>query len=202
MLLICNFLCSIKVAFVGFVTATVFLRTRLHPTNEQFGNEYLSCLFFGLVHMMFNGFSELPLMISRLPVFYKQRDNSFHPAWSWSIASWLLRVPYSVLEAVVWTCVVYYSVGLAPSPGRLVISSNVNIFLNFLLIFFSFVVLQNLCSLRFFRYMLLLFSVHQMALGLFRMMASLARDMVIANTFGSAAILIVFLLGGFVIPKG
>ncbi|XP_019100821.1 PREDICTED: ABC transporter G family member 31 [Camelina sativa] len=160
-----------QVAFVGFVTATVFLRTRLHPTNEQFGNEYLSCLFFGLVHMMFNGFSELPLMISRLPVFYKQRDNSFHPAWSWSIASWLLRVPYSILEAVVWTCVVYYSVGLAPSPGR------------------------------FFRYMLLLFSVHQMALGLFRMMASLARDMVIANTFGSAAILIVFLLGGFVIPK-
>ncbi|XP_010414331.1 PREDICTED: ABC transporter G family member 31 [Camelina sativa] len=160
-----------QVAFVGFVTATVFLRTRLHPTSEQFGNEYLSCLFFGLVHMMFNGFSELPLMISRLPVFYKQRDNSFHPAWSWSIASWLLRVPYSVLEAVVWTCVVYYSVGLAPSPGR------------------------------FFRYMLLLFSVHQMALGLFRMMASLARDMVIANTFGSAAILIVFLLGGFVIPK-
>ncbi|KAF3546420.1 hypothetical protein DY000_02002623 [Brassica cretica] len=160
-----------QVAFVGFVTATMFLRTRLHSTNEAYGNEYLSCLFYGLVHMMFNGFSELPLMISRLPVFYKQRDNSFHPAWSWSIASWLLRVPYSVLESVVWTCVVYYSVGLAPSPGR------------------------------FFRYMLLLFSVHQMALGLFRMMASLARDMVIANTFGSAAILAVFLLGGFVIPK-
>lgn len=112
---------SIKVAFVGFVTATVFLRTRLHPTSEAYGSEYLSCLFFGLVHMMFNGFSELPLMISRLPVFYKQRDNSFHPAWSWSIASWILRVPYSVLEAAVWTCVVYYSVGLAPSPGRLVI---------------------------------------------------------------------------------
>ncbi|KAF8113532.1 hypothetical protein N665_0049s0047 [Sinapis alba] len=160
-----------QVAFVGFVTATVFLRTRLHPTNEAYGNEYLSCLFFGLVHMMFNGFSELPLMISRLPVFYKQRDNSFHPAWSWSIASWILRVPYSILEAVVWTCVVYYSVGLAPSAGR------------------------------FFRYMLLLFSVHQMALGLFRMLASVARDMVIANTFGSASILAVFLLGGFVIPK-
>ncbi|KAG5404800.1 hypothetical protein IGI04_010919 [Brassica rapa subsp. trilocularis] len=160
-----------QVAFVGFVTATMFLRTRLHSTNEAYGNEYLSCLFYGLVHMMFNGFSELPLMISRLPVFYKQRDNSFHPAWSWSIASWLLRVPYSVLESVVWTSVVYYSVGLAPSPGR------------------------------FFRYMLLLFSVHQMALGLFRMMASIARDMVIANTFGSAAILAVFLLGGFVIPK-
>lgn len=41
-----------------------------------------------------------------------------------------------------------------------------------------------------------------MALGLFRMMASIARDMVIANTFGSAALLAVFLLGGFIIPKG
>lgn len=50
--------------------------------------------------------------------------------------------------------------------------------------------------------MLLIFSVHQMALGLFRMMASIARDMVIANTFGSAALLIIFLLGGFIIPKG
>lgn len=160
-----------QVAFVGFVTCTMFLRTRIHPVDEIEGNLYLACLFFGLVHMMFNGFSELPLMISRLPVFYKQRDNLFHPAWAWSICSWLLRVPYSIIESVVWSCVVYYTVGFAPGAGR------------------------------FFRFMLLLFSVHQMALGLFRMMASLARDMVIANTFGSAALLIIFLLGGFIIPK-
>lgn len=160
-----------QVAFVGFVTCTMFLRTRIHPTDEMNGNLYLSCLFFGLIHMMFNGFSELPLMISRLPVFYKQRDNLFHPSWAWSISSWILRVPYSVLEAVVWSCVVYYTVGFAPSFGR------------------------------FLRFMFLLFSVHQMAIGLFRVMAAIARDMVIANTFGSAALLIIFLLGGFIIPK-
>ncbi|CAM8992214.1 unnamed protein product [Rhodiola kirilowii] len=161
-----------QVAFVGFITCTVFLRTRLHPTDEANANLYLSALFFGLVHMMFNGISELSIMISRLPVFYKQRDNYFHPAWSWAISSWILRLPYSVLEAVIWSCVVYYSVGLAPSAGR------------------------------FFRYMLLLFAIHQMALGLFRMMASLARDIIIANTFGSAALFIIFLMGGFIIPKG
>ena len=110
-----------QVAFVGVVTCTMFLRTRLHPTDEINGNLYLSCLFFGLVHMLFNGFSELPLMISRLPVFYKQRDNLFHPAWSWSITSWMLRVPYSIIEAVVWTCVVYYTVGFAPSAWRYLI---------------------------------------------------------------------------------
>ncbi|KAG2673155.1 hypothetical protein I3760_13G076600 [Carya illinoinensis] len=159
-----------QVAFVGFVTCTMFFRTRVHPTDEKNGNLYLSCLFYGLVHMMFNGFSELSLMIARLPVFYKQRDNLFHPASAWSLTSWILRLPYSILEAVVWSCVVYYTVGFAPGAGR------------------------------FFRFMFLLFSVHQMALGLFRMMASIARDMVLANTFGSAAILVVFLLGGFIIP--
>ena len=107
-----------KVAFVGFITCTMYLRTRMHPTNELNGSLYLSCLFYGLVHMMFNGFSELPLMISRLPVFYKQRDNLFHPAWAWSIASWILRVPYSIIESVVWSCVVYFSVGFAPGAGR------------------------------------------------------------------------------------
>ncbi|KAM7522073.1 hypothetical protein LguiA_011975 [Lonicera macranthoides] len=161
-----------QVAFVGFVTCTMFLRTRIHPTDVLNGNLYLACLFFGLVHMMFNGFSELPLMIFRLPVFYKQRDNYFYPAWAWSVSSWILRVPYSVIEAIVWSCIVYYTVGFAPSAGR------------------------------FFRYMFLLFSVHQMALGLFRAMAAIARDIIIANTFGSAALLVIFLLGGFIMPKG
>ncbi|XP_020533622.1 ABC transporter G family member 31 isoform X2 [Jatropha curcas] len=162
---------TFQVFFIGCITCTVFLRTRLHPTDELNGNLYLSCLFFGLVHMMFNGFSELSLLIFRLPVFYKQRDNLFHPGWSWSLSSFILRIPYSAVEAFVWSCVVYYTVGFAPSVGR------------------------------FFRFLFLLFTVHQMALGLFRMMASIARDMVIANTFGSASLLIIFLLGGFIIPK-
>lgn len=41
-----------------------------------------------------------------------------------------------------------------------------------------------------------------MSLGLFRMMAALAREMIVANTFGSAALFIIFMLGGFIIPKG
>ncbi|KAK8697785.1 hypothetical protein V6N13_113922 [Hibiscus sabdariffa] len=162
---------TLQVAFVAFITGTIFLRTRIHPTDEINGNLYISALFFGVVHMMFNGFSELPLMIIRLPVFYKQRDNLFHPAWIWSVVSFILRLPYSVVEAVVWSCVVYYTIGFAPSVGR------------------------------FFRFMFVKFVVHQTAIGLFRMLAAVARDIVIANTFGSAAILVVLLLGGFLVPK-
>ncbi|KAK1312861.1 ABC transporter G family member 31 [Acorus calamus] len=160
-----------QVAFVGVVTSTLFLRTRLHPTDEVNGNLYLGCLFYSLAHMMYNGFSELPITISRLPVFFKQRNNFFHPAWAFSIPSWILRIPYSLIEAVIWSCVVYYTVGFAPSAGS------------------------------FFRFMFLLFAIHQMALGLFRMIAAVARDMIIANTFGSVAIMVFFLLGGFILPK-
>ncbi|CAI0544500.1 unnamed protein product, partial [Linum tenue] len=163
---------TVQVTLVGFVTCTMFTRARLHPVDEINGNLYIACLFFGLVHLQFNGFAELPLLIGRLPVFYKQRDNLFHPAWAWSLASFVVRVPYSIIEAVMWTVVVYYSVGFAPSVGR------------------------------FFRFMFLLFWMHQAAMSIFRTMAAVARDPVIANTFASAALLIVFLSGGFIIPKG
>ncbi|KAK8562398.1 hypothetical protein V6N12_010479 [Hibiscus sabdariffa] len=151
---------TLQVAFMAFITGTIFLRTRIHPTDEINGNLYISALFFGVVHMMFNGFSELPLMIIRLPVFYKQRDNLFHPAWIWSVVSFILRLPYSVVEALF---------GHALCTTQLVLP--------------------------------LLLGVHQMAIGLFRMLAAVARDIVIANTFGSSAILLILLLGGFLVPK-
>lgn len=113
-----NFLVLLKVAFVGFVTCTIFIRSRLHPTDENNGILYNSALFYGLVHMLFNGFSELSLMISRLPVFYKQRGNLFYPSWAWSLSTWILGVPYSFVEAFIWTVVTYYTIGFAPAPGR------------------------------------------------------------------------------------
>ena len=41
-----------------------------------------------------------------------------------------------------------------------------------------------------------------MALGLFRFMAAIGRDMIVANTFGSFAILAVLVLGGFILSRG
>ncbi|KAG4187587.1 hypothetical protein ERO13_A08G105900v2 [Gossypium hirsutum] len=65
---------------------------------------------------------------------------------------------------------------------------------------FIYIVGFALSAGRFFRFTFTQFVLHPMAISLFRMLASLARDLVVANTFGSASL--VFLLGGFVIPKG
>ncbi|GAB2274463.1 ABC transporter G member 31 [Dionaea muscipula] len=160
-----------QVASVALVTSTAFIRTRIHPSNETYGDLYLCCLFFGLIHMLYNGYSELSLMIFRLPVFYKQRDNCLYPAWSWSFCSWLLRIPYSVLEAIVWSVVVYYIVGFAPAPGR----------------FFGFIFVH--------------FALHQLALGLFQVVGTFTRNIVVANSFSSAVLLTIICLSGFILPK-
>ncbi|KAL5225223.1 hypothetical protein ABZP36_011862 [Zizania latifolia] len=109
-----------------------------------------------------------------------------------------------VTTAVVWSCVVYYTVGFTPTVDRY--TKDMYPFdqqVELATVFFALdhvITTHTMC--RFFRFMLLLFSVHQMALGLFRMMGAIARDMTIANTFGSSALLAILLLGGFIVPKG
>lgn len=55
---------------------------------------------------------------------------------------------------------------------------------------------------RFFRQFLMLFFLHQMSLGLFRFLASLGRTLIIANTWGTFSLLVVFVLGGFIVSRG
>ena len=55
---------------------------------------------------------------------------------------------------------------------------------------------------RFFKQLLLLFLTQQMAAGIFRLIAGVCRTMIIANTGGALVLFLVFLLGGFIIPRG
>ncbi|KAI4352600.1 hypothetical protein L6164_006836 [Bauhinia variegata] len=54
---------------------------------------------------------------------------------------------------------------------------------------------------RFFRQLLALFGVHQMAISLFRFIAAIGRVQIVANTIGSFVLLVIFILGGFIIAK-
>ncbi|XP_020518878.1 ABC transporter G family member 31 isoform X3 [Amborella trichopoda] len=191
------------VAFVGLITCTMYLQTRNHANDEINGNLYLSCLFFGLLHMIFNAFSETSMLISRLPVFYKQRDNLFYPAWAFSIPSWILRIPFSIIQALIWSCIVYYSVGFAPDCGRYSLEfqllSSVSMYL---FPYFFYFVSELTILLRFFRFVFLYFSVHQMALGLFVLLAALAQDMIAVSSYAAFSNLLMILLGGFILPRG
>ncbi|KAL3650719.1 transcription factor [Castilleja foliolosa] len=156
---------------ISFIAMTLFFRTEMSKNTVGDGGVYTGALFFGVVVVMFNGMSELPMTIYKLPVFYKQRDMNFFPAWVYGLPSWILKIPMTLIEVAVWTFLTYYVIGFDPNISRLAK-----------------------------QYLLLLF-VHQEALALFRFIGAAGRDMVVANTFGLFALLLLFALGGFVLSR-
>lgn len=103
---------------MALITMTVFLRTKMHKDSPTDGQIFMGALFFTTVMILFNGFSELALTILKLPVFYKQRDLLFFPAWAYAMPTWILRIPVTLLETGVWVAMTYYVIGYDSNAGR------------------------------------------------------------------------------------
>ncbi|XP_008786438.3 ABC transporter G family member 45-like [Phoenix dactylifera] len=162
---------AIQIGLLAVVTMTVFFRTEMNHHSIADGNRYMGAVFSGVVIVMFNGMTELTIMIRRLPIFYKQRAQLYLPGWALLSSITVLSLPISFLETGLWTCLTYYVIGFAPS------------------------------AIRFFQQFLAFFCVHQMSLGLFRFIAVIGRTQIMANTLGTATLIAVYILGGFVISK-
>ncbi|XP_050380227.1 pleiotropic drug resistance protein 3-like isoform X2 [Argentina anserina] len=161
---------SAQLVVIGLVTMTMFLRTWM-KADEIHAKYYMSSLFYALLRLLVNGTAEISMTASRLAVFYKQRDFYFYPAWAYTIPTAVLKIPFSFLDAFLWTALTYYGIGYSPEPER------------------------------FFKQFILLFLVHQVAISLFRLVASLVRNPSVAATVGLFSLIVIFLFGGFIIPK-
>ncbi|KAK7271149.1 hypothetical protein RJT34_26804 [Clitoria ternatea] len=160
-----------QLAVTAVIAMTVFLRTEMHRDSVDNGGVYTGALFFSIVMVLFNGMPDISMTIGKLPIFYKQRDHLFYPAWAYAIPSWILKIPITLVEVLVWISMTYYVIGFDPNVGR------------------------------FFKQYLLLLLLGQMASGLFRAIAAMGRNMIIANTFGSFAIVTLLTLGGFILSR-
>ncbi|KAM0906391.1 hypothetical protein ACQ4PT_016810 [Festuca glaucescens] len=160
---------AVQLLVMTTIVMTLFLRTNMHHRTVNDGTVYLGALFFFIVAHMFNGFSELALATIKLPVFFKQRDYLFFPAWAYAIPTWILKIPISCVEVAITVFLGYYVIGFDPDVGRL------------------------------FKQYLLLLLVNQMAAALFRFIAALGRTMVVANTLASFALLVLLVMSGFVL---
>ncbi|XVE75536.1 hypothetical protein DITRI_Ditri12bG0101500 [Diplodiscus trichospermus] len=160
-----------QITIMSVIAFTVFFRTTMKAGHISDGVKFYGALFFSLINVMFNGMAELAMTIFRLPVFFKQRDFMFYPAWAFALPIWVLRIPLSLLESGIWIILTYYPIGFAPAASR------------------------------FFRQFLAFFGIHQVALSLFRFIAAVGRTQVVASTLGTFTLLLVFVLGGFVVAK-
>ncbi|XWS76714.1 hypothetical protein CRYUN_Cryun01aG0201500 [Craigia yunnanensis] len=161
---------SAQLVVIALITMTIFIRTRM-KLDMVHASYYMGSLFYALIRLMTTGIAELALTVSRLSVFYNQRDFYFYPAWAYSIPAAILKIPFSLLDAFLWTALTYYVIGYSPEPER------------------------------FFRQLLLLFLVHQVAVSLFRLIASVVRDPPFAANFSLFTLLVIFLFSGFIIPR-
>ncbi|XP_044946360.1 ABC transporter G family member 41-like isoform X2 [Hordeum vulgare subsp. vulgare] len=161
---------SIQLGLIAAITGTVFLRTHM-GVDRIHANYYMSSLFYALLLLMVNGFPELAMAINRLPVFYKQRDDYFYPAWAYAIPSFILKIPVSLVESVAWTSISYYLIGYTPEASR------------------------------FFSQLLILFLIHTVTLSKFRCVASYCQTMVVASICGTLTFIVMLLFGGFIIPR-
>ena len=81
-------------------------------------NAYLGSLYYRLLTNMFNGFAELAMTVIGIPVFFKQWDLRFHPAWDFTIPTVFLGIPFSFLDSGVWVVINYYTTGFSPEASR------------------------------------------------------------------------------------
>lgn len=112
------------------------------------------------------------MTIWKLPVFYKQRDLLFFPAWAYAIPTWILKVPISCIEVAVWVLLTYFVIGFDPDVGRL------------------------------FKQYLLFLLVNQMASALFRFISAACRNAILTGIYGAFALALLFVLGGVVLSRG
>ncbi|XP_043701566.1 pleiotropic drug resistance protein 3-like isoform X1 [Telopea speciosissima] len=161
---------SVQLTIIASITMTLFLRTRM-SVDLQHANYYMSSLFFGLMVVMADGYPELSMTVSRLSVFYKQRESCFYPAWAYAIPAAILKIPLSVIASLIWSALTYYVIGYSPEFTR------------------------------FLRQFILLFAVHLMSISMFRFVASLSKTHVAAMASGVMTWLVLLLFSGFIIPQ-
>ncbi|KAJ1273641.1 hypothetical protein BS78_05G000200 [Paspalum vaginatum] len=161
---------TVQLGLLSVITGTVFLRTHM-GVDRVHANYYMGALFYALILLMVNGFPELAMAVSRLPVFYKQRDYYFYPAWAYAVPAFILKVPLSLVESIAWTSLSYFLIGYTTEASR------------------------------FFRHLLILFLIHTGALSMFRCVASYCQTMVAGSVGGTMSFMVILLFGGFIIPR-
>ncbi|OVA16670.1 ABC transporter-like [Macleaya cordata] len=159
-----------QLVIIAFIMMSVFLSKRMKMDVVD-ADHHMGALFYALTRFAIGSTAELPATASRLSVFYKERNFKFYPPWAYSIPTYLAKVPFSLVECLIWTSLTYHGIGYSPEVQK------------------------------FFYQFLLFFALQQAITSLFRFIASVCQTDVAATTSASLSLLMMLLYGGFIIPQ-
>lgn len=112
-----NVIHLLQFVFMAFCVGTLFLQEPKETINDA--NLFMGVAFFSVMYCLTSSFPDAAVLIQRLPVFYKQRDAHFYPAFCWALPQVVLRAPWSFAECWIWTLMVYFMVGFYTGPQLL-----------------------------------------------------------------------------------
>ncbi|KAI5071150.1 hypothetical protein GOP47_0013401 [Adiantum capillus-veneris] len=162
-----------QLAFISTIAMTVFFRTKLSANSVEGGfYTWVRSFMDCLLSCSLEWLRWLWSLIGFLS--FTKKDTSFfilHGHFQVSVPAVMIRMPLSALESLIWVCFTYFVIGFAPEAHR------------------------------FFQQILLLFCTSQMALGMFRLLGAVGRSLVIASSFGTFALMVLFLMGGFLVAR-
>jgi ABC-type multidrug transport system ATPase subunit len=160
-----------QTCLVGAMATTLFLKVNYTKSTFQDGQVYLGLLFFCAMTAMWNVFAEMGTMCFSLPVFFKQRSMQLYPAWAFTLPAAVMRLPFSLLDATLFSCIMYFPTGLALQPSKF-------------FIFWTFHILFS-----------------QVGVTMFRFVGALGRTFEVANSYGNLVVILQMILSGFVMSK-
>ncbi|CAM0879339.1 unnamed protein product [Alopecurus aequalis] len=162
---------GLQMTVLALVTSTIFFRTNMNHESVLDANKYMGALLMAVMIVNFNGMIEIAMTIKRLPTFYKQRDLLALPGWALLSPAFLISIPMSLVQTGLWTSLTYYMIGYGPS------------------------------FIRFMKHFLVLFAMHQMSMGMCRLLATVGKTQIRANMLSTASLVAIYIFGGVVISK-
>ncbi|KAK9829450.1 hypothetical protein WJX72_005937 [[Myrmecia] bisecta] len=158
----------IQVAVMALIIGSLFagLAHTASVARSYFGVSFLSVMFLAMGAM-----PQLSIGFFTKGVFFKQRNARFFQPASYTFAQYVTQLPFALLEAVVYSIIVYFLVGYYRAAGY----------------YFLF-------------YFIILSAMLVMA-SLMRLLASVMPSMVIANAAGGLMILLLVITSGYTITR-
>jgi ABC-type multidrug transport system ATPase subunit len=157
-----------QVTIVGIIVSTLF--TNLDPSDTQTMGGFL---FFASLQCSLSGMSLIPVVFAQKAVYYKQYQASFFPSLSFVLSQSFVLLPLQILEAILFSLITYFSVGMSLDDGGGQ--------------FFLFVLTILLFGI----------SVSQ----IFRLVASLTAEPTSAQPICGVILVVMVLFSGYIIPK-
>lgn len=153
---------------VAAIAGSLFSDLAVTDTQTLLGILFFSSLFNALSSM-----STLPIIYYQKSIFYKQSKAMFYPTLSFVISQTLVFYPLQIIEVILYSTIVYWSVGLS----------------------------EDNYGGRFFTFIFILLSFSLCASQLFRMLASILPSEKIANPIGGILVILMVLFSGYIIPQ-